>query len=194
MTFLKTLNLIFIVFILIPLSYSKNHEKKHHKHENLSAHEHGHAQLSIVFETGSQGLLEFESPAIDVLGFEHKPSSTEEESKIKELKNIFESKAEKFFSFSPELKCSFKVKEADLEAEEHHHSDAHTKQFKKKSGEHFSFHAHYELNCLKEVQGSLFKLDLFKNYPSLETVELQYISLKEQKVQKLNSKDNSFNL
>ena len=52
-----------------------------HEHEQHEAHVHGEAQLLIAQE-GNQLEIEFKSPAINIVGFEHKPSNAKQEASL----------------------------------------------------------------------------------------------------------------
>ena len=49
------------------------------------AHTHGEAQLNIIIEPSSI-ILEFNSPALNIVGFEHSPTSESEKDAIKMAK------------------------------------------------------------------------------------------------------------
>ena len=62
-----------------------HHDHEHEgDHEQHSAHVHGHAKLFVVLEGNVLELL-FESPAINLLGFEHKPESDQQSAKFDQV-------------------------------------------------------------------------------------------------------------
>lgn len=134
------------------------------------AHEHGHATLSIAQEKSELQLL-FKSPAMNIVGFEHQPSSKEQHAKVDKAKDLL-SHPEKLFTINSEAKCSIEHVNiasallADDGHEEHghkkhddhhddhkedhkdeHHHDHHAKhkeQHDHHKDEHHGEHAHHE--------------------------------------------------
>lgn len=105
------------------VAYAEKEEHREH-----GAHEHGHAQLSVIVEK-NELLVSIETPAMNVFGFEHKPKNEEQmhvvETAVEDL--------EKFGSLltvDSGAKCSFvkaKVEQPFEISEEHHddHKDEH---------------------------------------------------------------------
>mgnify|MGYP003384795839 CR=1 FL=1 len=69
-----------IVWALILLSNSALAEQ-HHEHRELGAHEHGIGSLNLVMED-KQLKVYLESPAVNLLGFEHQPHSSNEQKRL----------------------------------------------------------------------------------------------------------------
>ena len=61
-----------------------HHDQGHeHEHRQHGAHVHGAAQLTVAQE-GTQVLLELESPAANIFGFEHPPSDAQQRTVVRE--------------------------------------------------------------------------------------------------------------
>ena len=68
------------------------HGHEHDEHASLDAHEHGSASLNIALE-GNSLELELDSPAMNLLGFEHAAHSTADRAKLASVKRLLESLA-----------------------------------------------------------------------------------------------------
>jgi hypothetical protein len=85
------------------------HEHEAEGHEEHGAHEHGAATLSIA--AGAEGLeIMLESPAANIVGFEHAASTDEDKQKLADAKARLEAGAD-LFSINPEAECTFKSAE-----------------------------------------------------------------------------------
>lgn len=127
-------------------------KKGHHHH---GAHEHGAAKLSIAFD-GLEGQLVFESPAADIIGFEHRPKnlldkrkSEEGLAKLKSLKEVF--------VFAEELKCE----QTDSSSEV------------KYQGSHGEVHAMWKVKCAQSPATSSMNVKFGEKFPSLEKLEIE---------------------
>ena len=85
------------------------HEHEAEGHEEHGAHEHGAATLS--FAAGAEGLeIMLESPAANIVGFEHAASTDEDKKKLADAKAKLEAGAD-LFSINPEAECTLKTAE-----------------------------------------------------------------------------------
>lgn len=93
----------------------------HAGHEQHAAHEHGVAALAIaVGDAGVEMVLE--SPAVNVLGFEHSPKTDAEKQKLAEAKKKLEAGTE-LFALNNDAGCELKDTSIDLKAGKDGHSD-----------------------------------------------------------------------
>ena len=69
--------LLALPFALLPLAIAHAADEHDHEHEHgsLGAHEHGVGRLNAVLD-GQALELEFDSPAMNLVGFEHKAQSS----------------------------------------------------------------------------------------------------------------------
>lgn len=78
---------------LLPmLAFAAEHDHDHHHdhdHDNPGAHEHGVARMNLVLESGEL-LIELESPAANLLGFEHVPTTADERNQAAAVRSTLE--------------------------------------------------------------------------------------------------------
>lgn len=142
-TLISTLSL--LAALSIGNVYADDHKHEGHKHEaegheEHGAHEHGVATLSIA--AGESGLeIMLESPAANIVGFEHAASSDEDKQKLADTKAKLEAGAD-LFSFNPEAECTLKSAEVvsallgNAEAEKEDHDHEHKDGDKEEHAEH----------------------------------------------------------
>jgi hypothetical protein len=76
------------------------------EHEEHGAHEHGTATLSLA--VGEAGLeIMFDSPAINLVGFEHMPNGDADQQKLDDLVEKLEA-GDALFTINPEAECELK--------------------------------------------------------------------------------------
>ncbi len=153
-------------------------------HRHHEAHVHGSAKLQITTEN-SQLFIYFEAPAHDVLGFEHKPKSSEQKKKL--LQAIAKlKKTNEMFELSEGAEC-VALKEAQIESElidkekhDHHHS------------EHFDFKVSYTFNCQKLNSLNSFRFLGFSKFTNLRTIKAVAVTNGGQFSAKLTAKNPKF--
>lgn len=160
------------VFFVFTATFAFGAEKKNEK--NLAPHVHGEGKLRFVLDYEKQeAQLNFQFPALQVLGFEHKPK-TEAEKKIHKDSHALLKKPTSIFTLitatNAKSDCSFgkstlKIPYMDDHAHNHGHSHG--------DHDHADYELEYSLRCknLKAVQG--IKLEAFKNLKNLEKLKVE---------------------
>ncbi len=179
--------LLALPFALIPLAHAAEHSHGHdhdHEHTSLSAHEHGVARLNVALD-GQTLELELETPAMNLLGFEHAATSDADKATLKAAR---ESLAQPLTLFSIPAQAGCSVASSELDSplfgdreQEHKKEHGHTH-----AGEHDHDHdhdhehsdisAHYQLSC--SAPAALTTLDLnalFQRFPDTRTIQVQLI-------------------
>ncbi|WIE49966.1 DUF2796 domain-containing protein [Pseudomonas sp. GM17] len=176
--------LLALPFALLPLAIAHAAEKHDHDHEHgsLGAHEHGVARLNAALD-GQTLELELESPAMNLVGFEHAASTDADKAKVAAVRAQLE-KPLALFSLPPAAGCV--VAQQELESplfgdkpEDHDedHDDAKNAGGHEHHHEHSEIHAHYQFTCA--TPGALKNLDLadvFKTFPATQKIQVQLIS------------------
>ncbi|WP_165669049.1 DUF2796 domain-containing protein [Metapseudomonas otitidis] len=181
--------LLALPFALLPLAFSvqaHEHDHDHEGHGSLGAHEHGVARLNAALD-GSTLELELESPAMNLVGFEHEARSDADKAAVAKARAELE-KPLALFALPEAAGC--KVSEQKLEsplfgnapekAHEHEHEHKH-EDGDKHDHEHSEIHAHYHLECATPAK--LTGLDLkglFTRFPATQKIQVQLIGPKGQ--------------
>ncbi|WP_158224595.1 ZrgA family zinc uptake protein [Agaribacterium haliotis] len=157
------------------------HTEQHteHQHEQHQAHAHGLADLSLAVEGDTLEIL-FESPAANLVGFEHRAQKTEEIETVRRVQHQLQ-QADKIFIVKPEH-CKLNMADVDvsqllaseyLDNAHQHNSESHNKH---KHSEHSEISAHYRFICKKATTTKTVSVKLFDLFPKLERIEAQWIS------------------
>lgn len=181
-------------FALLPsLVLAAEHDHNHHHHDHdghasLGAHEHGAAELDAALD-GSKLEIELRSPAMNLVGFEHAPSSDEDKRKIADARQRLE-KPDALFGLPAAAGCT--LTKAELEsplfgdapaAHGHEHAD-HDHDHEG----HSDINAHYAYDCTAPQALQALDLDaLFKTFPGTEKIQAQLIGPNGQRGTQLNA-------
>lgn len=117
----------------------------------VDSHEHGHAELSGVFD-GQAGLIELHIPAESIVGFETVPETDAQKAAVEKAVETLTMNLKSLTS------CTEVESEAELEIE----------------GDHAEFHAEIELECATMPESIDFS-SLFASFPNIEEIEAELI-------------------
>ena len=170
--------LLALPFALLPLVTAQAAEHQHdhgheheHGHDSLGAHEHGVASLNVALD-GQTLELQLESPAMNLVGFEHAATSAADKAKVAAAKAELEQPLSLFALAAGDCKANQVKLESPLFGgtghDDHDHHDH--------EGEHSEIHAHYRFDCARA--NDLKQLDLaelFKRFPATEKIQVQLI-------------------
>ncbi len=169
--------LLALPFALLPLVAAQAHEHGHdhdheHSHDSLGAHEHGVASLNAALD-GNLLELQLESPAMNLVGFEHAATSDADKAKVAAAKRELEQPISLFALTSGDCKATQVELESPLFGDaDHDHDHDHDDH----EGEHSDIHAHYRFECAKANELKQLDLDeLFKRFPATEKIQVQLI-------------------
>ena len=145
---------------------------EHHQHD---VHVHGAAVLNIVAEDETV-FIELETPAMNILGFEHAPKTEEQHAVVKQANKQLKS----YLSLLsiPNKQC--KQTDSDLElAHDTHDNEHHDKEHaghhdNEQDDSHSEYHLNYIINC-ESLNNLKLDISLFKNFPGFEHVDLNWI-------------------
>jgi len=147
---------------------------------HLDAHVHGEAKMMIVLEN-NQLFIEIETPAMNVLGYEHPPENKQQQQGLKQAVQTFEQSSQIIKLHGGFcLPHSQNVETPGLEHKAdspYHDHNAHTE-----------FHISYIWTCknardLKEIE-----LSLFEHFPGFDMIRAQWIFTRGQGAATLDSK------
>ncbi|AOE83310.1 DUF2796 domain-containing protein [Pseudomonas sp. TCU-HL1] len=183
--------LLALPFALLPLATVQANEHEHdHDHGSLDAHEHGVAQLNVALD-GKSLELELESPAMNLVGFEHAARSDADKAKIAAARAGLE-KPMALFALPAEAGC--KVTDQEIESPlfgEQSRADEHAKGH---DNEHSEVHAHYQLECASPEALKVLDLGpLFKHFPATRKIQVQLIGPQGQQGAELSAANATLN-
>lgn len=168
--------LLALPFALLPLAAAQasdhEHTHDHDEHGSLDAHEHGIAQLNVVLD-GQALELELESPAMNLVGFEHAAESDADKAKVAAARSQLQDPQALFGLSAGDCSLSETGLESPLfEDDEHEHEEHHDHE----ESEHSEIHAHYQLDCKKPGELQQLNLaELFKRFPATTKIQVQLI-------------------
>ena len=146
--------------------HEKGHgHKKGHGHEKrqLESHEHGVSTLKIAFENQSLE-MELESPANDIVGFEHAPENKSQKSAIEKALSLLKSKPG-IFRTPPTANCKINNVSGEFEVEK----------------DHAGFHVIWKIKCLNPEKLKYLETTFFQNFSKAQEIEVEIISASGQK-------------
>ncbi|KRP55888.1 DUF2796 domain-containing protein [Pseudomonas trivialis] len=180
--------LLALPFALLPLAVAHAHEDHDHEHGSLGAHEHGVGRLNAVLD-GQTLELELESPAMNLVGFEHLATTAADKAKVaaarKQLENplaLFNlPKAAGCVVSTQELNSPLFGDKPEADHDDDDDADDHATDGKGAAAhehhhDHSEIHAHYQFTCATPT--ALSNLDLsqvFKTFPATKKIQVQLI-------------------
>jgi hypothetical protein len=177
--------LLALPFALLPLAVAHaavehDHDHDHDEHGSLSAHEHGVGRLNAALD-GQTLELELESPAMNLVGFEHAATTDADKAKVAAVRAQLE-KPLVLFNLPKAAGCVVATQELESplfgdkpDADDHDEEDA--KDGHEHHHDHSEIHAHYQFSC--SAPGALKTLDLaniFNTFPATQKIQVQLIS------------------
>jgi hypothetical protein len=173
--------LLALPFALLPLAVAQAHEHKHdhdhhdHAHDSLGAHEHGVASLNVALD-GQTLELQLESPAMNLVGFEHAAKSDADKAKVAAAKAELEQPLSLFALAAGDCKATQVELQSPLFGDAGHHDHDHDHDHHEHQGEHSEIHAHYRFDCARANDLKQLNLaELFKRFPATEKIQVQLI-------------------
>ena len=166
-------------FALLPLAaaHAAHDEHEHHdEHASLAAHEHGAAQLNVALE-GQRLELALESPAMNLVGFEHAAVSSTDKTAVAHAQQHLQTPLA-LFGIAAAAGCVITSHELHsplfvANAEEHEEHEEHDKEH---GAEHSDIDASYVLICSQPQSLSAIDLsELFKLFPATDKIQVQLI-------------------
>ncbi|MBB6290847.1 MULTISPECIES: DUF2796 domain-containing protein [unclassified Pseudomonas] len=177
--------LLALPFALLPLAIAHAADEHDHDHEHgsLGAHEHGVGRLNAVLD-GQALELELDSPAMNLVGFEHVATSAADKAKVAAARKQLENPLA-LFNLPKAAGCVISTQELNSplfgdKPEADHDDDDHDDDAKDGAHEHHhdhsEIHAHFQFTCA--TPAALSNLDLtqvFKTFPATQKIQVQLI-------------------
>ncbi len=178
---------IFVAMFLLALRAGAESSHHHHDHDlpQQDAHLHGYVELTLAIE-GNQLEIQLTSPAINIVGFEHKATSKEQLQAIEQARQQLESPAT-LFSFSGS-DCVSTLATAYFPASDEHHADHGDHESDKDN--HSEITASYIYNCSEGKQINAVQVNLIQYFPTIEKIKVMWLSDLKQGASELTSESN----
>lgn len=139
------------------------------EHREHDAHVHGAANLNIAIENDHID-AELETPAMNIVGFEHAPRDAEQREAVARAVALLEDGAARLVP-SEEAGCrldSASVESSLMDADhdqDHDHDEVHSE-----------FHVIYRFHCESPDAIKAMQVNLFEEFPGMEEIELQVLT------------------
>lgn len=155
----------FVVACSVNLQASEDDHSDHRHHE---AHVHGEAMINILIDDSSF-IFELNSPAVNLLGFEHEPETHGEEEKVNQINN-------KLIDYRNILSISdINCVQSEYEltapygehAEDNHHHHHH-------GDDHSEYYLFYSLKCDAINDLKKIKVELFESFKGFKSVDVKW--------------------
>lgn len=156
-----------------------------------ASHEHGTAILNVVQENNNL-IIEFISPAANIVGFEHEPSSHEQEEAVHQAIDLLED-GSKLFLFSSAAHSILKSSTVTTDIQKHHEKEHGHSQEHANSG-HSDFKVEYNFSVQNPKKLTSVEVMLFKHFPAIEHLEVQLLTPTKQTGIELTVKRNTLSL
>lgn len=162
---------------LLPLTTSAGDDHRHVQHD---AHVHGEATLQLILQ-GNELAMEFHSPAMNIVGFEHAAATADEKQKIQDALATLRNAGD-LFSFSG-TRCQLTEAEAELDQDdhddEHGHDDDHDKHHDDHAEEHAAGHSEFDVDyrfrCDDGSQLSTIEVKLPARFTGIQKLDAEWI-------------------
>lgn len=188
--------LIVCIFSLLPQS-SAVAEMRHHE-----SHVHGQATVNIAISDRDVH-IELESPAANIVGFEHSPQNHEQEQALQLAEKQLR-EANTLFTFNKKADCQLKSAKVTNNMEGEHHSDNHHDEEGHEDGhqhagehdeaQHSEFHALYHFECSQPEKLQTINIMLFESFHGFEKLDVQLLSPKGQSASTVTAQHHKINL
>lgn len=187
--------LLFTTLLATPaLAAEHAHEQQYEQHQ---AHVHGEAELMIAVD-GPVLELELISPAMNIVGFEHAPTTPAQQAAVEQAVERLR-QADRLFQLPPAAGCSLVEAEVETgllasamhhEPHEHDEHPAETHEHQAEHDGHAEFHAHYHFQCRQAEALEGIEVRLFEPFPGMQRIHAQSVSAHGQHQAVLDSRHN----
>ncbi len=152
-------------------------------HRELGAHVHGHGTLNIAIED-KRVSMELEVPGMDIVGFEHAPSTDDQKAAIEKAKSQLE-KPLAVFSLPAAAGCTVAEAHVAVEAEhgdddQKHEEKDHPDHDDDAAGGHNQFEANYALDCANPSELTTITFDYFALFAGAQDLTVNVVAAKGQ--------------
>lgn len=150
---------------------------------DLDSHVHGGATLNIAF--GDKELfVEFDSPWMNMVGFEHEPSTDEQRASIAESVQHLQQGNELFTFAGAQCDMVEVVVENSMDREHEGDHDEHGDE--EEGAEHSAVRVSYVFGCTELESLETIDVELFSAWPGIDDIDVQLVGPKSQNAMELD--------
>ncbi|MDR6608402.1 DUF2796 domain-containing protein [Pseudomonas synxantha] len=173
--------LLALPFAMLPLVVAHAADEHDHEHGSLGAHEHGVGRLNAVLD-GKTLELELESPAMNLVGFEHVATSDADKAKVVAARTRLEQPLS-LFNLPKAAGCVVENQELESplfgdqpDADDDHDEDAKDEDGHEHHHDHSEIHARYQFTCATpDALKTLDLANIFNTFPATRKIQVQLI-------------------
>ncbi|MCB8944787.1 MAG: DUF2796 domain-containing protein [Ardenticatenaceae bacterium] len=175
-----------------------DHEDEHEHeegddHREHGAHEHGVAELTIAW-SGNELAIDLETPAFNILGFEHSPHTEEEQKLLDESLATLE-EGNLLLILPQDADCTLMDTAVHTELGEADHADEDAEHDEAEEETHSDIDVAYNIQCQHPDKiEALDASELFAHFPNFEALHVQWVSDTQQSAQDLTPDDSLLSL
>lgn len=161
----------YLPFVLLTITGVTWAEEGHREH---SAHMHGHARMTMVL-SGNELEIEIDTPAMNLLSFEHRATSSNDKKKLSDTIKFLNSPSN-WISIDKKARCNLEniLVESDLlENDDHGHEHEH--EDKQSSHSDFKIAAKYTCSHAQKLKSVSFS-GLFNNFKGLAEIDAKWLT------------------
>ena len=186
---LRMCGLRYLIALLLMLPCFANAEPSKRQ---LGAHDHGYGKLNLAIEDQTV-TVELETPAYNIVGFEHSPEGEKEKNIFKNAMSTLKN-GSKLFLFSETAGCKLIDVKIDSAisggehsvAKEHDHGHKSSKHVSHTKGDiHSELHANYRFECNAIKKVKTLQVMLFRHFPNTRKLNVQIITPHNQSAKEL---------
>ena len=173
--------LLALPFAMLPLAVAHAADEHDHEHGSLDAHEHGVGRLNAALD-GKTLELELESPAMNLVGFEHVATSEADKAKVAAVRARLEQPLA-LFNLPKPAGCVVENQELESplfggqpEADDDHDEDAKDEDGHEHHHDHSEINARYQFTCATpDALKTLDLTNIFTSFPATQKIQVQLI-------------------
>jgi hypothetical protein len=157
------------LFIFLSVNINAD-EDEHSEHRHHEAHVHGQAEMNILIDD-TTFVFEINSPALNLLGFEHEPGTDAEKETVHKVNKMLLDYKNIVAVADMDCKQSQNQMTAPFDEEDHDHNHHHGENHGDGHSEYYLF---YSLSCKDIKKIEQIKIKLFDNFPGFESVDVKW--------------------
>jgi len=163
----------------------------HRRHAD--SHQHGHADLAVAIEDGRL-IIELESPAANLVGFEHAARSPEDKEAVRTAERTLREDTARLFSLDKGAQCVAEETALDHALTDSHGNNHHQHADHGSEAGHSDFRVAWSFACSDLARLERIEVNLFAAFPALDHLDVTVVGLDRQDYFELNAGQNVIDL